>query len=208
MKNPVALGRALVALLAMAILVATPLSARADDSWREKAQRAGLFCSSNVTGVTTQAGLSATTPALTLYNPKGSGKDLVLYAVGWHHTVAPAAASTVWLAVNNDPNAAAVTGTLTSTKIFNTLIGNTSSPTGQCLLAATLPAAPTAALNLGAMLTGAITTAPSVGVNWTYFDGAFVVHPGGAVSFQTSTASGASGFWGTFIWYETETSLP
>jgi hypothetical protein len=161
-----------------------------------------VFCSSNIAGVASQAGLSATTPVLTLYNPKGSSVDLVLWKVGWVQPVAAAAAGLVWLTANTDPNAAAVTGTLTTTKVFNTRVGQTTSPTGQALLAATLPAAPTAGMLLGTMLTGAITTVPNTGCNWTELNGLVRIAPGGAVSVQTSTASGALGLAVTYVWSE------
>ena len=54
-----------------------------------------VFIGANLGGtpVTTQAGLSATTPALTLYNPVGSGVNLVPLSVTIDIKTAPAAAA-------------------------------------------------------------------------------------------------------------------
>src|ERR1043165_4937043 len=79
--------------------------------YHEAVSRGNAFASANQTGVTTQAGLSGTTPALTLYNPAGSG---VLASVLWisvTFTVAFAAAAAIFLAANTNIAAAAVTGT-------------------------------------------------------------------------------------------------
>ena len=116
-------------------------------------------------------------------------------------SVAFAAASVIWLAANTNLAAAVVTGTATTAQRCSYL-GNAKAPSCIPLLAATLPAAPIAVATLGVGLTGAITTAPSVATLGRYFDGSLILAPGSAVSFQTSTASGASGFFGELIWEE------
>lgn len=155
----------------------------------------------NQTGITTQAGLSATTPALTLYNPAGSGVTGVLLFAGCVNTVAFAASSVIWLGANTSTTAAAVTGTLT-TAHRNNKLGAAQGNKIQALLAATLPAAPVAISTLGVGLTGAITTIPQIATLGKWYDGAILIKEGAAISFQTSTASGASGFFGEFIWAE------
>ena len=159
-----------------------------------------VFMAANQSGVTTQAGLSVTTPALTLFNPKGSGVNAVLIYAGCNASVAFAAASIIWIGANTNIAAADVTGTAATVK--NALLGNAKNPACSCFTAATLPAAPVAIATLGVGLTGAITTIPSMGAINRYFDGAIVLAPGSAISFQTSTASGTSGFFGEFIWEE------
>lgn len=162
-----------------------------------------VYTVSNQTGITTQAGLSATTPALTLYNPSGSGVNGVLLYAGCVNSVAFAAASVIWLGFNANVVAAAVSGTLT-TAHRNNLLGGASSNALQALLAATLPAAPVAGPIIGVGLTGAITTIPQLNTMGRWFEGGIIIAPGTAISFQTSTASGASGFFGEFIWAEVE----
>jgi len=155
----------------------------------------------NQAGVTSQAGLSATTPVLTLYNPLGSGVNLVVWYAGAAFTVAFATAGAIWLAVGSVIQSAAVTGTLT-TAHRNLLVGSSNSPKCQTLLAATLPAVPVGISLLGVGLTGAITTIPFAQTVGKIFDGAVVLSPGANASIQTGVASGASGMFCEYIWEE------
>lgn len=169
-------------------------------AFREAVEDGRCFSVANQAGVTSQAGLSATTPVLTLANPVGSGKKMFLHFAGATFSVAFAAASAVWLAVGTALNAAAVTGTLT-TAHRNLKLGG-AQPAGLAYLAATLPAAPVGLCLLGMGLTGAITTTPQLQTLGRWFDGGVLLQPGSNVSVQTSTASGASGMWSEFIWEE------
>lgn len=166
----------------------------------EAASRGNAFIAANQSGVTTQAGLSGTTPALTLFNPKGSGVYASVIFAGCTASVAFAAASVIWLAANTNIAAADVTGTAATVRSLQ--LGNSKQPACLAYTAATLPAAPVAISILGVGLTGAITTTPSLSTMGRYYDGAIVLAPGSAISFQTSTASGASGFFGEIIWEE------
>ncbi len=152
-------------------------------------------------GVTSQAGLSATTPVLTLYNPAGSGVDGVLWYAGAVFSVAFATAGAIWLAVGTNTVAAAVTGTLT-TAHRNMLLGRASANKIQALLAATLPAAPVGLALLGVGLTGAITLDPFLPAVGRVFDGAVTFGPGTNISIQTGVASGASGMFCEYVWEE------
>lgn len=155
----------------------------------------------NQAGITTQAGLSATTPALTLYNPIGSGVNLVVWYAGATFSVAFAAAAAVWAAVNTNTAAAAVTGTATTTH-RNLLLGGNATPKAQPLLAATLPAAPVGLNLLGMGLTGAITTIPQIQTIERWYDGALILKENTALSIQTSTASGTSATFLEYLWEE------
>lgn len=170
------------------------------DAFREAVEDGRCFAVCNQAGVTSQAGLSATTPALTLVNPVGSGKKVFLHFAGATFSVAFAAASGIFLAVGTALNAAAVTGTLT-TAHRNLKLGG-AEPTARAYLAATLPAAPVGICLLGMGLTGAITTTPQVQTLGRWFDGGLVLQPGSNVSIQTSTASGTSGTFCEYIWEE------
>ena len=166
----------------------------------EPCSRGAVYSVANQAGVTTQAGLSATTPALTLYNPLGSGVNGILLYAGCVSSVAYAAASVVFIGANTNLAAAAVTGTATTAHRCGLLGGSV--PKLMPLLAATLPAAPVGVAIVGVGLTGAITTTPAIATLGRFFDGSIILRPGSAISFQTSTASGASGFWGEFVWEE------
>jgi hypothetical protein len=167
---------------------------------REAVLRGKAFAVANQAGVTSQAGLSATTPVLTLYNPAGSGVNGILHYAGAAMAVVNAAAAAVMLAANTALTAAAVTGTLTTTH-RNLKLGG-AEPTLRPFLAATLPAAPVGICLLGMGLTGAITTVPGLTPFGRWFDGSLVITPGSAISIQTSTASGANGLWCEYVWEE------
>jgi hypothetical protein len=166
----------------------------------EAVQRGNVYFAANQTGVTTQAGLSATTPVLTLFNPKGNTKNLAILYAGVTFSVAFAAAAVVWLAVNSNIAAADVTGTAATVR--NALVGNGNTPSASAFTAATLPAAPVAISVLGVGLTGAITTVPSLSSMGRVYDGSILIAPGGALSFQTSAASGASATFAELAWEE------
>lgn len=169
-------------------------------SFAEAVERGRCFAVCNQAGVTSQAGLVATTPVLTLYNPAGSGVNGILWFAGASFSVAFAAASAVFLAAGSNPNAAAVTGTPT-TAHRNLKLGG-AEPTLRPMLAATLPAAPVGICLLGMGLTGAITTVPALQTMGRWFEGGLIIAPGTNVSIQTSTASGASGMFCEYIWEE------
>lgn len=168
----------------------------------ESVVRGNCFGVANQAGVTSQAGLSVTTPVLTLYNPAGSGYNGVLLYAGSVATIAVAASMTIWLGVNTNIAAAAVTGTAT-TAHRNLLLGNGAQPHLQPLLAATLPATPVAIATLGLVPgTLAVNSQNPFYVIGREFAGSVILAPGSALSLQTSTASGAAGLWGEFMWAE------
>lgn len=151
------------------------------------------------TPVTTQAGLSATTPALTLYNPIGSLFNLVLVRLNISITAAPAAAVAFALA-NNASNAAAPSTTTTAT-ITSNMVGLPAAPVGQCYRIATLAAAPTAFHYLGGTTGAAAIGGFKLDDD---FDGLFVIPPGVAVSIQ---ATSAAAILASLSWKEISTAL-
>lgn len=174
-------------------------------SFATAVERGRVFVVANQSGVTSQAGLSATTPVLTLYNPPGSGVTGRLWYACADMLVANAAAATVLLAAGTNTVAANTTGTLTTAHRCGKFGGITPASQGNrivALLAATLPAAPVAIDVLGAGLTGAITTVPSIPALSKCYYGALLIQPGTNISIQTSTASGASGLLCAYCWEE------
>ena len=178
-------------------------TAGSQGAFQDAVERGNVYGICSQAGVTSQAGLSATTPVLTLYNPASSGKNLVIWYAGATFTVSAATAGAVWVAVNTNTAAAAVTGTLT-TAHRNLKLGTANGNSAQALLAATLPAAPVGVALLGSILTGAITTTPLVQTLERWFNGALVLIPNTALSIQTGVASGASGTFLEYIWEEVD----
>ena len=155
----------------------------------EAVDRGRVFATANQTTVTTQAGLSATTPALTIANRAGSGKAVKLWYVSATSLVAAGAAAAVWACLGGSAVAAAVTETTAAT-VRNMKTGDASLPEGIGVSAvATLPAAPVAIGQLGAQTTAAITTSPVGSFFERWYNGALRIAPGFNFTIQTSTAS-------------------
>lgn len=157
-------------------------------------QNAGsMFYCANAAGtaVTTQAGLSATTPALTIYNPSNT-KNLVLLDVGLDITASPAAAAGFMLAYGQGAPT-----TTTPAVVTPALIGrSTTTAVGQCYRIATLPATPVAFRYLG----GTTGAAAIGGVTLTdQTQGKVVIPPGFNVSIQ---ATSAAAILADFVWME------
>lgn len=173
------------------------------DAFARAVEKGNVYAVANQTGVTSQAGLSATTPVLTLANPAGSGVRGRLWFAGATLEVAAATAGSVVLAVGTNTVAAVVTGTLT-TAHRNLKLGGLNAQGNKVVpfLAATLPAAPVAIALLGVMLTGAITTLTTNPTMGRWFAGAVTIEPGTNISIQTLVASGANGLLCEYIWEE------
>ena len=154
----------------------------------EAVERGNVFVTANQTTVTTQAGLSATTPALTIANRVNSGKRVKIWYVSACGLVAAAAGAEVFAALGGY-SGTAVTETTAAT-VRNMKTGDSSMPPGVGVAAvATLPAAPVAIGQLGAQLTGAITTVPTVAPFERWYNGSLSLSPGFNFSIQTSTAT-------------------
>lgn len=144
-----------------------------------------IFHGANVAGtaVTTQAGLSATTPALTLYNPVTSSVNLVLLKVRVSVHAAPAAASDLMLAYGSVTETAP--SSTTDATMVSAKVGTTAAPVGRCYRIATLATAPTACRYLGSVIAASSTAFVQVVDD---VDGAIVLTPGACVSIQATTA--------------------
>lgn len=160
----------------------------AGSAFEEAVDRGNVYVAANQTTVVTQAGLSATTPALTIANRVSSGKNVKLWYVSAAGLVAATAAAEVWATLGGY-SATPVTETTAAT-VRNMKTGDASMPPGVAALAvATLPAAPVAIGQLGAQLTGAITTVPTVRPFERWYNGALWIAEGFNFSIQTSTAT-------------------
>ncbi len=144
-----------------------------------------VFIGSNALGtpVTTQAGLSATTPALTLYNPVNSGVNMKLLKVNIGFNAAPAAATILALAYN-DINAAAPSS-VTNATIVSGIVGANVTPKGKCYRVATLAAAPVAFKYLPGIIAASAINQAGI---YEDIDGEIVLAPGACVSIQATTA--------------------
>lgn len=169
--------------------------------YQEAVYRGSVFGACQFAGTTMPAGLSASPTTLTLANPAGNNKNFAIWYASITNLVAFTAAAIIALAVSTNTVAAAVSGTAVTP--VSLLVGSKNASTANLFTTATLPAAPTQTVAiLGAGLTGAITTAPSAVVMSRELAGSIILTPGTALSFQASTAGGASGSAAELIWEE------
>jgi hypothetical protein len=140
------------------------------------------------TPVTTQAGLSATTPALTIYNPYGSGVNLTLLEVGADVTSSPAGAAGFSLAYSTGAPPSSTTSATVIPANFANIAVSTSTTINKagCYRIATLANAPVAFRYLGGTTgASAISGFDMTDPTW----GKVVIPPGIAVSFQATSAA-------------------
>lgn len=153
-------------------------------------QGGNMFYCSDLLGtpVTTQAGLSITTPALTIYNPYGSGVNLTLLEVGTDVTSSPAAAAGFALAYSTGGPPTSTTPATTNAANFSNINVSTTPTTNQglCYRIATLASTPVAFRYLGGT-TGASAIGGVVFTDPTW--GKVVIPPGVTISFQSKTAA-------------------
>ena len=155
--------------------------------YQEAVLGGNVFTASTQAAVTFGVGLSATLATFGLYNPAGSGKNLVVLSTQLAFSAAPAGATVLYYVANINPVAAAPTGT-TLLVVRNSLLGVGTSAIGQALTAATLPAAPVALRVLTSILGAASITAPFIDDE---LSGQIIVGPGCVLSIQATAAASA-----------------
>lgn len=173
-------------------LAATQLNPR----YYESTYRRQTYTIANQTGVTTSAALTTTYVGLCIANPTTSTVNAVITKAGYAFSVAFAAAAVIGIMTG--------TGATISTNLVtarNRFVGGVGA---QCLASTslTLPGTPVLETILGVGTTAAITTAPNGVGALVDLEGSLILPPGAFAAFYTSTASGASGFFGSFQWTE------
>jgi hypothetical protein len=156
-----------------------------------------FYCASTQT-VTTQAGVSVSSPAIALYNPVGSGKNFVILDVGIDVTASPAAAAQFMLAYSTGvvPSTTTLNPNLFYGKITSAMVGRGGTSQATCQVFGTLPVTPFVVRYLGG------TTGASAISGWTSLDqtqGKVVVSPGYVLSLQSSSAAAIQAH---FLWRE------
>lgn len=142
---------------------------------------------------------------MTVANPAGSGKRLVLwYAAAAHNGTALTTGGVVELTANVNTVAAAVAAG-TAVTIRNCLLGGAASSVASASVAATLPAAGTGILSLGLLSTGAATVELAPAALAVWINGALILGPNTAVSFNSTVAlvgAGGGAINCTLVWEE------
>lgn len=155
-----------------------------------------IYVASTQAGVATSTALSTTQTGITLTNPAGSGKTLVLLQLNGAVSAAPAGASPLVLAANVNPVAAAVTQT-TPLTVRKANLGVAGTGAGLAASAVTLPAAPVVVAAIQAPVAASSITPANINVS---FDGSLCVAPGCAISLSSITTA-VTGIW-SLVWEE------
>lgn len=153
-----------------------------------------VFSICNQTGVTHSAALTTTFVGICVGNPAGSDVNVHILQYGWALDIILAAPAVMGIMTG----LGTITGALTPR---NRLVGG---PAGRALATGgmTLPGTPVLEQVFG--MGGALATAswePKSSAQ-VIIDGSLILPPGSFVASYMSTASGASGFRGGFIWME------
>lgn len=139
--------------------------------------------------VTAQAGVSVSSPTLSLYNPIGSGKNLTVVDVGVVPAAANANTADIFLAYNITPSSGpSSTGfTLTAPDITTAVVakstGTLTTAVAKCQIQGVLPATPLAFRYLGT-----VSTNTYAGI-YDATSGRVVVVPGATISIQATAAA-------------------
>ena len=155
-----------------------------------------IYLASTQAGQATSTGLSTTQTGITLTNPAGSGKTLVLLQLNGAVSAAPAGAAPLVLAANVNPVAAAVTQT-TPLTVRKANLGVAGTGAGLAASAVTLPAAPVVVAAIQTPIAASSITPANINVT---FDGSLCVSPGCAISLSSITTA-VTGIW-SLVWEE------
>jgi hypothetical protein len=163
---------------------------QAHGKYYEATSRGNVYAAQTAaTGVAPGTALG-TTGAFTLSNPKGSGKRLKLMKLSMGYISGTLGAGVVQICVNNDPTAAAPTGTAITP--VNMDVGSANNSVAKPLTTSTLPVAPTAVDILCSLGASLATTAVQPWLIEKDLDGDMVIEPGCSVTLEATAASGSS----------------
>lgn len=144
-----------------------------------------VYTAAHQAGQALSVALSTTQTGFTLYNPAGSGKNLVVLQTTLLFATAPAGISSIVYAANVNPLAAAP-ATNTSLTVRNAVLGNPAAGAGLVYSATTLPAAPVVVRALGGPNASGSTTPPFIVDD---VNGALVITPGCCLSINALTTA-------------------
>lgn len=160
--------------------------------WYESAKRGNVYHATTAKSGVAPGTDTGTTAAFALYNPAGSGKDLVILRITMGYISGTLGAGTVFACMNTDIRAAASTGTAISVVSGYAASSASNQNAGRPLTTATLPAAPTIMYPVFNLQASLASTAVAPYTMADLPDGAIIVSPGCTFSLEGVTASGST----------------
>lgn len=156
----------------------------------ENSYRGNTF-SSGVTGSGVAPGTAlSTTAPFALYNPAGSGKNLVILRSSAGYISGTIGAGTVFYCANTVVGAAPTTGSALT--VVNNLIGSGTAAVGKPFVTATLPVAPTILRPFFSLTAILASTAVNPYQVEDEIAGEFIVAPGATFSIEAVAAAGTT----------------
>lgn len=157
----------------------------------ESVSRGTCWLATTGTGGVAPGTSIGTTPAFLLYNPRGSGKRLVIQRVVASYISGSLGAGTLFYCVNTNTYAAAPTGGSSLTPV-NLDIGSNLPCVAVANTGGTLPATPTVLRPFCSLTALTASTAVAPFQTEEEVDGEIVLEPGTALSLQAVAASGST----------------
>ena len=162
--------------------------------YSEATYRRSVYSVANQSGVTHSAALTTTFVGICVGNPSTSTVNLHIIGFGWSLLVASAASAAIGIMTGSGTIANELTPR-------NRYVGGTSSR-AYATQDDTLPGTPVLDMVVGAVGTVAITSWPPLTNNYIDLSGSIILPPNTFAASYMTTASGASGFIGGFVWEE------
>ena len=155
-----------------------------------------LFSAANQANVTTTAAMATTWTGLGIYNPSGSGKNLIFHEFSWHQEIVFNTEGGIGLFGATSTDAAV--GVVIDGGKFGTL-GSVAYAEEACTIASPKLLRP----GLGSHMEGAISTAPSLGPNIYDIKGGIIMPPGYGLFSYTFAICTSSILFG-YVWEEVD----
>ncbi len=161
--------------------------ADAHGRYQEAASRGNVYFACNQAGIAIPVGLTTAAKNFTLYNPAGSGKNLVLLEITFAMTVQPSASPGAVMLVGNLTATQAAPATKTAETVRNALLGG---PAGVGLVynTTTLAATPVALRNICSIAWVTATVPTTISAVKDEVAGAIIIPPGIYVSVAATAA--------------------
>lgn len=131
-----------------------------------------------------------TTAAFSLYNPAGSGKNLVILDWSMGYVSGTIGGGTIYVCVNSNTVAAATTGTAIT--VESLLVGSPNNTVAKAFTTATLPVAPIVLRPVWILAAQAAATTDLPGSLREIIDGKLIITPGCTVSFEAVATAGTT----------------
>lgn len=170
----------------------------------ETTYRGNSFSLSVVTAaaVTAYTGAAGGTPMLAVFNPTGSGRNLVITKVSVGNVVAASAAGTVAFGLYFGPTATITQATTTAPIQMATLLASGSIATGFRNVALTASTAATGVIPVGSYYWATAAGAAQVSLAATDLEGSLIIPPGSYAALGGSAALASATWIGSLQWEE------